>query len=156
MATCVAKPIINTLPAPAIINNNRFRNCIFFNPDNVDDHLIITYLYSNIQGIFDISYNTQKLDWINNNSNNIQFENQDQIELLTIHIYDDAINECKEERSMKNLKIVGVQKQNLHSTKDYLNALEMITSIESLQQYLKNYIIPIIADWPGQYFIQKI
>ncbi|CAG8740722.1 3672_t:CDS:1, partial [Dentiscutata erythropus] len=57
---------------------------------------------------------------------------------------------------MKNLKIVGVQKQNLHSTKDYLDALEMITSIESLQQYFKNYIIPIIADWPGQYFIRKI
>ncbi|CAG8761483.1 11956_t:CDS:1, partial [Racocetra persica] len=63
------------------------------------------YLYSNIQDIFDISYNIQKLNWINNN---IDFENQDQIELLTIYIYDDTINERKKERSMKNLKIIGV------------------------------------------------
>jgi hypothetical protein len=150
MATCVAKPIINVLPASAIINNNLYNNCLFFNPNNIDDQLIIKYLYSNIQGIFDISYNTQKFNWINNN---IQFKNQDQIELLTIHMYDNAINEYKEERSMKNLKIIGVQKQNLHSTKDYLDALKMITSIELLQQYHQNYIIPIIADWPGQYFI---
>ncbi|CAG8829754.1 17815_t:CDS:1, partial [Racocetra persica] len=86
-------------------------------------------------------------------NNNIIFENQDQIELLTIHIYDDAIKERKEERSMKNLKIIGVQKQNLHSTKDYLDVLKIITSIESLQQYLQDNVIPIIADWPGQYFI---
>ncbi|CAG8742669.1 27976_t:CDS:2, partial [Racocetra persica] len=33
-------------------------------------------------------YNTQKFNWI---TNNIQFENQNQIELFTIHIYDNAI-----------------------------------------------------------------
>ncbi|CAG8810589.1 9752_t:CDS:1, partial [Gigaspora rosea] len=97
-------------------------------------------------GLFDISYNTQKLNWI---ANNIEFNNQDQIELLTIHIYDDAISERKEERSMKNIKIIGVQKQNLKSTYDYLDALKMITSIESFQPYFQKNVIPIIADWPG-------
>jgi len=153
MATCVAKPIINTTPALAIINNNLFNNCSFFNPHNIDDTSIIKYLYNNIKGSFDISYNTQKLNWI---ANNIEFNNQDQIELLTIHIYDDAISERKEERSMKNIKIIGVLKQNLKSTYDYLDALKMITSIESFQPYFQKNVIPIIADWPGQYFIQKI
>ncbi|CAG8819615.1 26285_t:CDS:2, partial [Dentiscutata erythropus] len=107
IATCVAKPIINTPAALAIANNNR----LFFNPDNFSELLIIDYLYSN-NSAFDIK-----------------------------------------ERLMKNLKIIGVQKQNLYSTKDYLNALEMITSIESLQQYLQENVLTVIADWPGQYFI---
>ena len=119
----------------AIINNNSF-----FNPKNVEELLIIQYLYSEIKGTFDLSYNLQKFNWINDQ---IQFEDQNQIKLLTIHMYDDAISEYKEEISMKNLKIIGIQKQNLYSTKDYLDALKMITSIELLQQYLQNYIIPI-------------
>ncbi|KAF0384572.1 hypothetical protein F8M41_011587 [Gigaspora margarita] len=106
MATCVAKPIIDTSAALAIVNNN----CSFFNLDNFSEVLIIKYLYSEINVAFDISYNSQKFNWINNQ---IQFEDQNQIELLTIYMYNDAISEHKEERSMKNLKIIYVQKQNL-------------------------------------------
>ncbi|CAG8745370.1 15087_t:CDS:2 [Dentiscutata erythropus] len=83
-----------------------------------------------------------KIESLTNQNNT----DQNQTELLILHIYDDAISEHKEERSMKNLKIIGIQKQNLHSTKDYLNVLDIITSIELLQQYLQNNIIPIIAD----------
>ncbi|CAG8760563.1 8009_t:CDS:1, partial [Racocetra persica] len=99
---------------------------------------------------FNISYNIQKFNWI---TNNIQFKNQNQIELLTIHIYDDAISERKEERSIKNIKIIGIQNQNLKSTNDYLDVLKMITSIESFHPYLQENVRPIIANWPGQYFI---
>ena len=120
MATCVAKPIIDTFAALAIVNNN----CPIFNPENFSELLIIEYLYSRISGAFDISYNSQKFNWINDQ---IHFEDQNQIELLTIHMYDDAISERKEERSMKNLKIINVQKQNLKSLEDYLNALKIIS-----------------------------
>ncbi|CAG8757722.1 7394_t:CDS:1, partial [Racocetra fulgida] len=71
-------------------------------------------------------------------------------------MYDDAISEHKEERSMKNIKIIGVQNQNLKSINDYLDALKIITSIESFHPYLQENIIPVIANWPGQYFIRKI
>ncbi|KAF0562008.1 hypothetical protein F8M41_014599 [Gigaspora margarita] len=72
IATCVAKPIIDTSAALAIVNNN----CSFFNPDNFSKVLIIKYLYSEINGAFDISYNSQKFNWINNQ---IQFEDQNQV-----------------------------------------------------------------------------
>src|SRR5260363_136552 len=57
---------------------------------------------------------------------------------------------------MKNIRVVKVKKLNLHSMNDYLKALTMITNINSLSEYLKNNIIPVIADWPGQLFIRKI
>ncbi|KAF0471627.1 hypothetical protein F8M41_025168 [Gigaspora margarita] len=74
---------------------------------------------------YDLSYNFQKFNWI---KNQIQLEDQNQNKLLTIHIYGNAISERKEERSIKNLKIIGIQEQNLYLTKDYLDALKMITS----------------------------
>ncbi|CAG8841234.1 31103_t:CDS:1, partial [Racocetra persica] len=61
--------------------------------------------------------------------------------------------EHKEERSIKNIKIIGIQNQNLNSTNDYLDALKIITSIKSFYPYLQENVILIIADWPGQYFI---
>ncbi|CAG8821675.1 3212_t:CDS:1, partial [Dentiscutata erythropus] len=134
MATCVSKPIIETSPVLANIYHSEHSNYSFFNPENIEWLSIRQYLITRIKGAFDISYNIQKLNWIKN----IQFENQDQIELLTLHMYDDAIAECKEERSIKNIKIINVKKQNLHSVEDYLNALKMITSIESFQPYLQN------------------
>jgi len=44
---------------------------------------------------------------------------------------------------------------NLKNLNDYLNAIKMITDIPSLIAYLKKYIIPIVADFPGQLFIRK-
>ena len=53
----------------------------------------------------------------------------DQIELLTVHCYDDAIKEQKEERSMKETQLIGMKESSLHSMNDYLDALEMILSV---------------------------
>ncbi|CAG8766948.1 4544_t:CDS:2, partial [Racocetra persica] len=60
-------------------------------------------------------------------TNNIQFENQNQIELLTLHIYDDAISEHKEERSMKNIKIIEYYKKRItKQAKAFKKGLEKI------------------------------
>ncbi|CAG8677739.1 10505_t:CDS:2, partial [Gigaspora rosea] len=84
MATCVAKKIKNCLPILAIFNN-----ISFFNPQNIDASLINKYLLGKYNGNLDISYNAQKFHWTNQNIQ--KFQHFDRIELLTIHIYDDAI-----------------------------------------------------------------
>ncbi|CAG8767604.1 8414_t:CDS:1, partial [Cetraspora pellucida] len=48
-------------------------------------------------------YNECKMEWISQNS--FQFNSQNRIDLLTLHIYDNAIKECKEERSMKSIRV---------------------------------------------------
>ncbi|CAG8554361.1 14761_t:CDS:2, partial [Racocetra fulgida] len=149
LATCVTKPIENQQSVLAISNNHSF-----FNPENIEPTKIIINLTSKYNGCFDKSYNEYKMEWIS--SNNFQINSQNCIELLTLYIYDNAIKERKEEKSIKNIRVIKVKKLNLYSMNDYLKAFKMITNINSLSQYLKNNIIPIIADWPGQLFIKKI
>jgi hypothetical protein len=38
---------------------------------------------------------------------------------------------------------------------DYLEALKMITNIPIMNEYLQHYVIPIVADFPGQLFIRR-
>ncbi|CAG8791719.1 4973_t:CDS:2, partial [Dentiscutata erythropus] len=75
-----------------------------------------------------------------------KFQYFDRIELLTIHIYDNAIIEQKDERSMKNIQVINIQEQPLKSTLDYITALSIITDIPSLYKYLDQNILPVIAD----------
>ncbi|RIB15925.1 hypothetical protein C2G38_2191323 [Gigaspora rosea] len=79
----------------------------------------------------------------------------DLIELLTIYSYADNIEECKEERSIKGLQLLGFKEQGLHGIHDYVNALNLILSIINKAQYLNKQFAPIVADWPGQIFIRK-
>ncbi|GBB99541.1 hypothetical protein RclHR1_35530001, partial [Rhizophagus clarus] len=60
----------------------------------------------------------------------------DQIKLLTVHCYDNAIAERKEERSMKGVRLIGFQEKNLHSLNDYITALQMILDIDKNTGYL--------------------
>jgi len=79
----------------------------------------------------------------------------DRINNLTVHIYDDAIKERHEERSMKNVKVIGLIEKNLKSMSNYISALSMITKINGMNRYLHENVIPIVTDWPGQLFIRK-
>src|SRR5215204_4332274 len=36
-----------------------------------------------------------------------------------------------------------------------MKALQSVYDREPMQVYLSNYVIPIVADWPGQLFIRK-
>ncbi|CAG8664734.1 2626_t:CDS:2, partial [Funneliformis caledonium] len=73
MATCICKQVSNCTPIPIVFNNV----------------------------IFDIAYTNRKTQWLTNG----QLANNtfDQIDLLTVYCYDDAIAERKEECSMKGL-----------------------------------------------------
>ncbi|CAG8793756.1 21140_t:CDS:1, partial [Gigaspora rosea] len=69
---------------------------------NIEPTRIILNLTSKYNGCFDKSYNECKMEWIS--SQNLQFNSQNRIDLLTLHIYDNAIKERKEERLMKNIR----------------------------------------------------
>ncbi|RIB12760.1 hypothetical protein C2G38_2144913 [Gigaspora rosea] len=104
--------------------------------------------------LFDRSYNYSKSQWISYSI--LELDKFESIDNLTIYLYEDAILELKKERSMKNLQLVDFKELELHSFDNYADALKMIINIPLLNNYLKQNVIPIITDWPGQLFIRKI
>ncbi|RIB02682.1 hypothetical protein C2G38_2149885 [Gigaspora rosea] len=77
------------------------------------------------------------------------------IEQLSIHFYDNAIEERKEERKMKGAMLVGVKEQQLHSMQDFLNALNIVFDYNKEIGHLDGNVAPIVADWPGQRYIRQ-
>jgi hypothetical protein len=148
MATCVAKTIKDSIAISA--DNN---GVPVYNPENIEDWHINFYLINKYISSLSNSYNLMKLSWLKDNANT--FKQFDRIELLTVHSYDDAIEECQDDRSMMDCHLVNMKEQNLKSLDDYLNALKMITDIPSLNNYLQYNIIPVVADFPGQLFIRR-
>jgi hypothetical protein len=147
MATCVSKKI-EYGAVPSIYNGIHIHN-----PNNIEAHKINYHLIHKFKGIFDYSYNVRKMSW---NSSSLQNLNEfDRVELLTIHFYNALIAERQNDRSMKGTRIVNIQQKDLHSLNDYIEVLLSISKIENLSNYLKNNIIPVVADWPGQLFIRK-
>jgi len=145
-ATCFFKLVDNCTPIPIIHQNISIHNL-----KNVDFNRLCWYLETYYSRIFDISYNIRKNQWINQKL--IDKNQFDYIDQLNIHIYNDAIQERKEERSMKGVKIIALQNMNLHLLTDYLKAMQTIANISSLKDYLLLNIASVVADWPGQLFI---
>src|SRR6266542_466037 len=83
------------------------------------------------------------------------------VELLNIHNYDGRIQNYHELRSMSNSKLVDFILHSLHSTKDYVECLDLVFKVferlkrTSEENYLNNFVIPVIADWLGQVNIRK-
>ena len=146
-ASCLLKLVNNYTPIPIT-----YQNISIQNPKNIDADNLCWYLETHYGGIFDTSYNIRKNQWIIQKLIN---QNQfDYIDQLTIHIYNDAIQERKEERSMKGVHMISFQNMNLHSLADYLKAMQTIANVPSLKEYFLLNIAPIVADWPGQLFIR--
>jgi hypothetical protein len=148
LATCVSKTIQNS-NAILAVNNGVCIN----NPENIEDWRINKYLSDIYIDSLSKSYNSVKLCWQHNYL--VNFNQFDRIELLTIHSYDDAIEQRHNDRSMIDCHLINMKELNLKSLDDYLNALKMIIDILSLNNYLQNYVIPIVADFPGQLFIRR-
>ena len=148
-ATCTAKKV--NFSTPILANYN---NIPLFNPVNIDANNLCKYLKQIYSSLFDRSYNYSKSQWISYSI--LELDKFESIDNLTIHLYEDAILELKEERSMKDLYLVDFKELELHSFDNYADALKMIINIPSLNNYLKQNVIPIITDWPGQLFIRKI
>ena len=80
------------------------------------------------------------------------------MEFLTIHNYDRRVQNQQELRSMKNSKLVDFILHPLHSTKDYIESSNILFKVfEKIEQedYLNNFVIPTICDWPGQVNLRR-
>ncbi len=77
------------------------------------------------------------------------------LEELTTHSYDIRLKEKRNARSMKDAILVDLQENNLHSLDAYIKAINTVTNVPSMQQYIqKGHIIPIVTDWPGQIYLK--
>jgi hypothetical protein len=80
---------------------------------------------------------------------------EEMLEELTVHNYDDRIQERGEERALDDIILVDFTERRLTSAETYLDALKIFACTTPMQQYLEQHVIPIVADWPGQLYIQK-
>jgi hypothetical protein len=56
---------------------------------------------------------------------------------------------------MKDVILIDLQENNLHSLNEYIKAINAVVNVPSMQQYIqKEYIIPVVADWPGQIYLR--
>ncbi|CAB4417820.1 unnamed protein product [Rhizophagus irregularis] len=132
-------------------------NFSIHNPKGIDSGLIINNIKNNFMNQLGKSYYMQKELWKNFL---IEDSYENRVELLNIHNYDGRIQNYHELRSMSNSKLVDFILHPLHSTKDYIECLDYVFKaferLENIEEnYLNNFIIPVIADWPGQVNIRR-
>ncbi len=74
---------------------------------------------------------------------------------LTLHSYNDRLVERKTNQHVENAILFDFIESSLKGVEDYTKAIQIIYNQELMQSYLFNYAIPIIADWPDQFYIHK-
>ena len=125
-------------------------NVLIHNSKGVDFELIIKNFENYYMSQIGKSYYEQNELWK-------QFLTEDsyenRAENLNVHNYDGRIQSYQELRSLNNSKLVDFILHPLHSTKDYVECLDILFKVfeklENEHGYLNNYIIPVVADWPG-------
>jgi hypothetical protein len=132
-------------------------NFSIHNPKGIDSEIIINSIKDNFMDKLGKSYYMQKESWKNFL---IEDTYENRVELLNIHNYDGRIQNYHELRSMSNSKLIDFILHPLHSTKDYIECLDYVFKaferLENIEEnYLNNFIIPVIADWPGQVNIRR-
>jgi hypothetical protein len=130
-------------------------------PFNINDHLIV----QNPKGVdssniiiqlelryMKITYQDRKIFFTD------LFElstHEERTEQLLVHSYDIRIAERKGDRSMHNTKLVDLLEGNLHSTKDYLLAVQSVINIPEMKTYLEKNILAAPMDYPGQKNVRR-
>ncbi|RIB03962.1 hypothetical protein C2G38_2254658 [Gigaspora rosea] len=140
MATIIANPC----PTSAIPQNRAL------NPKVVDDELIMKHLDERFIVNLGISYYDHRQKYIGKCSDDKLMER------LTLHSYDDRLEEKKKSnRHIQNAILFDFVESRLKSVENYTNALQIVYNQKLMQEYLSNNVVPIVADWPGQFFIRK-
>ncbi|CAG8725048.1 13392_t:CDS:1, partial [Funneliformis mosseae] len=81
--------------------------------------------------------------------------NSTKLEELTVYSYDTRLKEKQDARLMKDIVLIDLQENNLHSLNAYIKTINAVVNIPSMQQYIqKKYIIPVVADWPEQIYLR--
>ncbi|CAG8821001.1 24428_t:CDS:1, partial [Gigaspora rosea] len=61
------------------------------------------------------------------------------------------LKEKRHVRSMKDVVLVDLQENSLHTMEEYIKAINVVTEVPSIRRYIEHgYAIPLVADWPGQ------
>lgn len=117
MATILLNPIRSALPIPM--------NCdygVIHNPSLVDANLIKTELENRFMISLGTSYNEL---WKNQVINN----EEETMEALTVHSYDLRLKERINDRSLNDIVLVDLVKNNLHTVGEYLESLGIIQNV---------------------------
>jgi hypothetical protein len=141
----------NILKIPYYSSNN----IPIHNPKGIDFKLIINYINNSFMNKLGKSYYQLNEKWQQYLSDD-SYENK--MEFLTVHNYDGRIQNQQELRLMKNSKLVDFILHPLHNTKDYIESANIVFNIfEKIekQDYLNNFVIPTICDWPGQVNLRR-
>src|SRR6266511_1053531 len=141
----------NILKIPYYSSNN----IPVHNSKGVDFKLIIDYIDVNFMNKLRKSYYQQNEIWYQHLFDD-SYENK--MEFLTVHNYDRRVQNQQELRSMKNSKLVDFILHKLHSTKDYIESANILFEVfekTEQQNYLNNFVIPTICDWPGQVNLRR-
>ena len=136
-------PFISTLGEP------------IHNPLNVDADLLRWALKFDYISRLGISYTEKKSTWFCI-SNNVNLNEDELINNLTVHSYEPEFQEAHpEKRKMDSVKLVDFVPQELKSLDNYLQAITPFIELPTMSNYLSNYVVPVPADYPGQYFIRR-
>jgi hypothetical protein len=117
------------------------------NPALVDANLIKKNLEDRFMALFSWSHNQR---W--------GFRpaiDDSRLEELILHSYDVRLKEKRDARSMKDVILVDLQENDLHSLDAYVNAINTVVNVPSMQRYIQEgHTIPVVADWPGQIYLR--
>ncbi|CAG8812067.1 21007_t:CDS:1, partial [Racocetra persica] len=69
---------------------------------------------------------------------------------MTLYKYDDHIKKWQEEYKMKDMILLDFFELSLKEIDLYIDTLQQICNIPLLTNYLKDYVLSIVADWPNQ------
>ncbi|RIB01256.1 hypothetical protein C2G38_2256270, partial [Gigaspora rosea] len=117
------------------------------NPKLVDAELIKTNVENKFMTLYGLSHNQR---W-----GFRTVDDEQKLEELNVHNYDTRLKEKRHIRSIKDVILVDLQENNLHTMKEYIDAINTVVNVPSMQRYIeKGHIIPIVADWPGQIHIR--
>src|SRR6266498_3094371 len=139
---------IPTIPFKNITNQLTIQN-----PRGIDFNNIIIQLDLRYMEILSTTYQERKKSFTDLFELSETYEKR--VEHLLIHSYDIRIAERKNDRSMQNTKLVDFLKGSLHSTKDYLLAVQSIIGISEINTYLKKNILITPMDFLRQKNIRR-
>jgi hypothetical protein len=149
----MATIIVNTPPIVAVkqITNEDFH---IHNPLIISINALCDTLTYQYMSHFGFSYTDRRLFWYDV-PDITKMDATDLEDWLTVHVYDPKINCAKNKRSMEHVRLVDLIPLDLKSTKQYLEALQVLFSISPIKDYLQQNIIPVPADFPGQVYIRS-
>ncbi|RIB08734.1 hypothetical protein C2G38_2146912 [Gigaspora rosea] len=139
MTTIVANPCqLSSIPCYRAIN-----------PKIVNDELITKHLNERFIVNLGVPYYDRKRD-----SQKV-CSNDKLIEQLTVHSYNDRIENKTNNRHVRDAILFDFIKNGLKGVSGYMNVLQIVYNQELMQEYLFSNTVPDVADWPGQFYIRK-